>query len=167
MRQCGFIVTAIDNFSGYWRNLFVNRFFYIINDDITKSRLKRKFDFITCVSTLEHIKKYQVAAKSILSLLKKGGHLVLTVPYNSKKYIENVYKLEGSGYKFKSIFVCQVFSDKELDQMFAMNKVKIVDQEYWQVYSGEYWTFGERLYPPRQVKKEEKNQLTCILYQKI
>ncbi len=167
IRQCGFIVSAIDNVSDYWHFGMYNKYFYVINDDITKTKLKKKFDFITCVSTLEHIKNYEVAAKFMLSLLKKGGYLALTIPYNESTYIENVYLLDGSEIKQNPPFyICQVFSRNEINKIFSPNIVKIIDQEYWQIFSGNYWSFGKRLNPPRQVKKHEKFQLTCILFKK-
>ena len=56
IRPCGHKVTAIDNINDYWPKGMFNRHFHIIHDDITETKLKDTFDFIPCVSVLEHIK---------------------------------------------------------------------------------------------------------------
>jgi len=166
LRNCGFLVTAIDNIHDYWPKGMFNRHFYVINDDITNTRLAKKFDFITCVSVLEHIKNHEAAINSMFNLLNPEGHLALTFPYNENKYIENVYMLREAGYGKDASYICQVYSRNELNKWLKMNNGKIVEQEYWQIFTGDFWTFGKRLYPPRQVHKHEKHQLTCILIQK-
>lgn len=98
MRNCGSLVTATDNVRDYWPFGMVNRHFYVIDDDITATRLSDKFDLITCISVLEHIQKSDDAVRNMLSLLKSNGHLILTFPYNEKSYVRNVYKLPGSSY---------------------------------------------------------------------
>lgn len=166
LATCGYIVTAIDNIYDYWPGGMFNRHFHVINDDITNTKLKRKFDFITCVSTLEHIKEHKTAIQSLFTVLNPGGHLVLTFPYNENMYIENVYKLPGAGFGKHVSYICQVFSRNELDDWLKTNKGIILEQEYWQCYTGNFWTFGEDVYPPRQVDEHEKHHLSCILIQK-
>src|SRR5690554_5665673 len=61
MRNCGPLVTASDNIRDYWAKGILNRHYHIIDDDITKTQLKGKFDLITCISVLEHIEKYNDA----------------------------------------------------------------------------------------------------------
>ena len=166
MANCGFRVTAVDQIKEYWKGNFFNRHYYIINEDITKPKIERQFDLITCISVLEHIPDHKAAIQGMLGLLKPGGHLVLTFPYNEEQYVDNVYKLEGAGYGQDAPYVCQVFSRKEIDTWLKENPVKIIEQEYYEVFSGDLWTFGERIYPPRRVKKEEKCHLTCVVIQK-
>lgn len=166
MRNCGFVVTAIDNIRNYWSDDMINRHYYIINDDITNTHLNQTFDFISCISVLEHIKNHGAAVKSMLSLLKPGGHLVLTFPYNEKKYIENVYKLAGSGVKTDYPFITQIFSRNELNTWFRENLGIIQEQEYWRFFTGEYWTFGNMICPPVRVEQDELHQITCLLIQK-
>ena len=166
MRNCGFVVTSIDNIKDYWPRGFINRHFYVINDDITKTRLDNKFDFIACISVLEHIKDHRAAVRSMLSLLNPGGHLILTFPYNEKNYIENVYKVSGSNVKGDAPFTTQVYSRKELDLWTSENWVRILEQEYWRFFTGEYWTVGEMICPPLQVDKNEPHQISCIMLQK-
>ena len=167
MSICGISVTAIDNISDYWSKGIFNRHYYVFNDDITKSKLDMKFDLITCISVLEHIKDFEAAVKNMVNLLKKKGYLILTFPYNEEKYISNVYKLSKAGYGKEFPYICQIFSRNELNHWLDAYNLEMQKQEYWQVFNGELWTFGERVYPPRQVTKEERNQLSCILLQKI
>ncbi len=166
MRNCGFLVTSIDNISDYWPAGMINRHYHVVNDDITNTRLKNTFDFITCISVLEHIKNHAAAVKSMFSLLKPGGHLILTFPYNDKNYVKNVYKLPGSGVKEEYSFITQVFSRNELSAWTKDNGGVILEQEYWRFFTGEYWTFGDMICPPIQVGKDEEHQIGCVLIQK-
>jgi len=43
---------------------------------------------------------------------------------------------------------------------------RIVRQEFYEIFTGDFWTFGERIYPPRKVSKVDKHHLTAILIQK-
>ena len=92
---------------------------------------------------------------------------MLTFPYNEKHYVKNVYELEDSSDRGKAIaYITQAFSRKELNDWLAMGG-KILDQEYWRFYTGEYWTAGESVSPPLKVCKDERHQITCLLIQKI
>lgn len=166
IRNCGFVVTAIDNVHDYWSGSIYNRHFYVINDDITHPLLAQTFDFITCVSVLEHIPKHNDAVRSMFTLLNPGGYLALTFPYNESRYIHNVYKLPGAGYGQDSPYICQVYSRNELSKWLETNNGQIMEQEYWRIFEGDFWTFGQQLYPPVQVRKNEKHQLTCLLVRK-
>ena len=84
MRTCGFMVTAMDNVTHYWPNGMVNRHYHVLDDDILAPRTSGPFDFVTCVSTLEHIRNHDLAVRMMFSLLRPGGLLVLTFPYNNK-----------------------------------------------------------------------------------
>lgn len=166
LRTCGFIVTATDNIYDYWQQGMFNRHFYLLNDDIANTQLKEKFDLITCISTLEHIKNFHRAIKNMFSLLNPQGHLVLSFPYNENQYIENVYQLPGAGFGKNVPYICQVFSRNELNGWLEENKARIIQQEYWQIYAGQFHTFGKEIYPARKVEKEQRHQLTCVLIQK-
>lgn len=166
MRNCGFMVTAIDNIKDYWHSGMSNRHYHVINDDITNTKLDTKFDFITCVSVLEHIKNHGRAVKAMFDLLNPKGHLVLSFPYNEQTYVDNVYRLPGSVGAHKYSFVTQVYSRKELSTWLSENNARIVEQEYWRFFSGEFWTLGERLSPPVKVNKDQSHQISCLLLQK-
>jgi SAM-dependent methyltransferase len=163
MRTCGPIVRAIDNIQDYWPDGMVNRHFHIENEDAVQG-LTGSYDMVTCISVLEHIKEHDAAVRSMLAVLKPGGHLVLTFPYQESQYLEDVYRMTGAGYGADLPFVCQMYSRAEIDRWFQHDRV--VTQEFWRVFSGEYWTFGETLRPPVQTTREERHQLTCLLIQK-
>jgi len=166
MRMCGYLVTAIDNVQDYWQFGLVNRHYHVIHDDITNSKLKGPYDVITCVSVLEHIRDYHQAIRSMFHLLKPGGHLLITFPFNNEKYSQNVYALPNSSVKEAVPFITQAFSSKDVGVWLDANNAQIVDQEYWQFFKGEYWTCGEMIVPPVRVAREDRHQLTCILFQK-
>lgn len=167
MRSCGLVVTAIDNIKDYWDFGMYNRHFYVINDDITKTKLTEKFDMITCISVLEHIVDHKEAMKSMYKLLKPGGFLVLTCPYTEDKYVANVYELDKSPIDYKSFsFITQSFSKKELDGWLSESYFELSEQEYWRYYKGEAWTCGEKLERPVKVGKNELHQLSLMILKK-
>ncbi len=163
--NCGVRVTAIDNIKDYWPAGMFNRHFYVINDDITKPRLKEKFDMVTCISTLEHIEAYDDAVRSMFSLLNPGGHLVLTFPYTEKKFIDNVYALEGTNAGARP-FKTHSYARETIERWMHDNGAAIIAQEYWQFFTGECWTLGERLALPKQATKDELHQISCVLLKK-
>lgn len=165
MRTCGLVVTAIDNVTDYWSSGMTNPHFHVIDDDITRTRLDREFDFITCVSTLEHIRDHDQAVSSMFKLLAPGGCIAITCPYNERAYVENVYALPGSSVKVAYPFVTQAYSRREVEAWLAACGGRVADQEYWQFYTGEYWTEGELICPPRQVGAGDLHQISCILLQ--
>ena len=167
LRTCGCVVTAIDNVHDYWSRGMVNRHWHVIHDDITNTKLPKQFDLVTCISVLEHIVDHHKAVRNMFGLLNEGGHLIVTCPYSEEKYIENVYLLSESNAFGKSIpFVCQSYSREELNTWLSENDGEIVDQEYWQCLTGEFWTTGDQTIPPLQVDSTGRHQLTCILIRK-
>jgi SAM-dependent methyltransferase len=166
MRTCGFLVTSTDNIRDYWPAGMVNRHFYVLNDDITKTKMKQRFDVITCVSVLEHIKDHRAAVKSMFSLLNPGGHLLLTFPYNEGQYAENVYTLPDSEVKVLPPFATQAYSRDTLDTWLGEKNARIVEQEYWRMCTGKFWTCGERIRPPVKVGRDELHQISCLLLQR-
>jgi 2-polyprenyl-3-methyl-5-hydroxy-6-metoxy-1,4-benzoquinol methylase len=166
MAKCGFAVTAIDEMKSYWRLGIFNQHFYIVHDDIVHPEIAERFDFITCISSLEHIPNHDAAVRSMFNLLRPNGHIVLTFPYNDQRYVSNVYREPGAGYGRDAPYICQVFSSKEVDSWLEENRGRIVRQEFYEVFSGDLWTFGERLCPPRKVRKTDRHHLTAMLVKK-
>jgi SAM-dependent methyltransferase len=166
MANCYFRVSAIDKVSGYWIGGCFNRHWRIFSDDITNPRTKKRFDAITCLSVLEHIADHEAAVRGMFELLKPDGHLILSVPYNPTTYVEDVYRLPEAGYGKDYPYVCQVFSRKHIESWLTKNDCCLVDQEFYEIFSGEFWTFGERIYPPRKVGKDQKCHLTCLVLRK-
>jgi SAM-dependent methyltransferase len=167
IRTCGYLVTAIDNINDYWPQGMINRHFHIIDDDILNTKLKEKFDVITCISVLEHIENPSIAISNMFKLLKPGGHIFLSFPYNEESYCKNVYELPLSSYGQNNPFICQSYSRKELDSWLTESECKIVQQDYWQLFEGKFWTEGNSVVPPIKSNEQSKHQLTCLLVQKV
>ncbi|PKP40929.1 MAG: hypothetical protein CVT95_13090 [Bacteroidetes bacterium HGW-Bacteroidetes-12] len=163
---CGFEVKAIDKIEGYWGSYF-NRHYKIVSDDITNPKTKDKFQFATCLSVLEHIPNHKLAIENIHNLLEKNGYLLLTFPYNETTYHNDIYKHPEAGYGQTSNFITQVFSRDEINLWLNKTSFKIIDQEYYKVFTGEFWTFGERIAPCIKTSSNNLHHLTCLLLQKI
>jgi len=166
MSNCGFHVTATDNIRDYWPAGMTNRHYHVVNDDITKTELTGGYDFISCISVLEHIRTHRNAMTSMYGLLNPGGRLVLTFPYNEHTYVENVYHLPESTVTEKYPFITQAFSRSELNMWLFDSPFKILEQEFWQFSDGEYWTCGTKVTPPRRVVIDERHQLCCLVLEK-
>lgn len=166
IRTCGFVVTATDNVKDYWPSGMTNRHFHVIDDDITRTKLDRTFDFVSCISVLEHIRDHAAAVNGMWSLLNPGGHLLLSFPYNEKTFVENAYDLPGTTVKEKMPFVTHVYSRKEVDGWLSGKNASIVEQEYWRFFTGEFWTVGERVAPPEPSRADGPHHVTCILIRK-
>jgi hypothetical protein len=96
-------------------------------------------------------------------LLSPGGRLVLTCPYNERKYAKNVYALPESRVTERFPFVTQAYSRAQVNTWLVDSPFELLEQEYWQFFEGEYWTCGERVLPPRRVGVDDRHQLTCLL----
>jgi 2-polyprenyl-3-methyl-5-hydroxy-6-metoxy-1,4-benzoquinol methylase len=166
MRSCGSLVTASDNVRDYWDEGMINRHYHILNDDITDTHISDRFDFITCISVLEHIEKPDAAVRNMFSLLNPGGHLVMTFPYSERSYVRNVYELPGSSYGQGNPYITQSYSGAELGRWVAENQAEIVEQEYWRFWTGDHWTVGSRITPPEKVSAADSHQLSCVCLRK-
>ncbi len=167
MRTCGFLVTAIDNVRDYWTAGMVNRHYHVIDDDILSPRTRGPFDLVTCISTLEHIPDHARAVRNMLGLLRPGGLLLLSFPYNDARYCANIYALPGSIGADKYPFVTQAFSRAEVEAWLSANGAEIVAQEYWRFFTGEYWTLGDRVVPPARASRSEPHQIACLALRKL
>lgn len=169
MANCGCKVTAIDNIEDYWTNAMFNRHYYIINDNITnpKKIIGSVFDMITCVSALEHIEHCDSAVRAMFDLLKSGGILLLTFPYNEQRGVENVYTLDGSETKQIPNFKTRAYSRNNVNRWEKENKAIVIKQEYWQFFTGDYWTIGKRLDIPQKTDQFEKHQISCLVLKKL
>jgi len=159
--NCGIKVTAIDKMKGYWKGSFFNRHFRIENGDVTEPKLDKQFDFVTCISVLEHIPEHKKAVHGMISLIKKGGHLILSFPFNEENYNENVHKDKPN-----LTFVTQVYSRNQINDWLKDTEMQIVEQEYYEVFTGDFWAQGTMIIPPIKVNQNEKCHLTCILLKK-
>lgn len=167
IRHCGSLVKATDNIRDYWPLGMSNRHYHVINDDITQTGIREEFDVITCVSVLEHIRDHGAAVRNMIGLLSEEGHLIMTFPYTESTYVRNVYELEGSNaYKKRIPFIAQSFSRREVSEWCAQNGCRVVEQEYWKCWDGDYWTVGRQVVPPLRVDAGVKHDLSCLLIQK-
>lgn len=163
LRSGGALVTAIDNIRDYWPGGMHNRHYHVIDDDICHTRLTGLFDFITCISVLEHVREPGLAVRSLCALLRPGGHLVLSFPYSEPTHVDNVYALPGSSYGQSASYVTRSYCRTDLDRWLTPLDVDIVDQQYWRYWTGEFWTVGEQIIPPIQASATEPHQLSCLL----
>jgi SAM-dependent methyltransferase len=163
LANCGYEVTAIDKIESYWTGAFFNRHFHVMQDDITASRFgDGEFDAITCLSVLEHIVDNQTAMIEMCRLLRPGGVLILTGPYNETKYIDDAYRMPDAGYGKDSPYICRVHSRQTVEAWLSDSPYEIADQTWWRVFTGPLWTQGERLHPPVESSREDSHHLSCI-----
>jgi SAM-dependent methyltransferase len=162
----GYVVTAIDNVSDYWPEGSFNRHFFVRDHDITDPHLDTEFDFISCLSVLEHIQRFDAAFAGMMSLLKPKGWLAVSFPYCESQFISNAYDLPDASFGKNLPFETHIFSRREVDRWSADHGCTILKQEYWQAFTGAYWTLGDRIWPPERVDRDERHHLTCILFRK-
>ncbi len=167
MANCGCAVTAIDNIEDYWQDGMFNRHFLVLNDDIRDTKLTAKFDLVACISTLEHIDRFNESVANMAKLLNPEGLLILTFPYNEHEYQDNAYALAGSNGLQQKAFKTHIYSRRELNNWCDKNGLEIIEQNYWQAFTGPYWSVGERIIPPQQVSKEQAHHLSCVLFKKL
>ena len=163
IRNCGPVVTAIDNVTDYWRRGMVNRHFHVIDDDIRDSKLAGTFDLVVCLSVLEHIDPADAAVASMLARVSPGGHLLLTFPYTEDGYVPNVYDLPGSR-GARMPYVTQSFSRQDVTRWCA--GAELVEQEYWRFWTGRCWTDGDLITPPHPATATTPHQHACVLMRK-
>jgi 2-polyprenyl-3-methyl-5-hydroxy-6-metoxy-1,4-benzoquinol methylase len=99
-------VTALDLGKGYAKNFINNGIDHPkvnkIIGDLTKWSPDKEYDVVVCISSLEHIRKFKKAIKTMYDSLKQGGHLFITfdISRNGKrnKFLANS-KLSPLDYK--------------------------------------------------------------------
>lgn len=166
MTHAGFDVTAIDNMTDFWPSHQTNRHFHVIDDDIVAPKLNRQFDLLTCISVLEHVRDCDAAMASMARLSRPQGHIVLTFPYNETMGCPNVYAIPGSNAPKDLTITTRAYCRADLDRWRRANELAIVEQEYWEFFSGDYWTVGERI-SPRRVEQHERHHITCLLLSNV
>lgn len=168
IQTSGSKVVAIDNIVDYWPDGMVNKHFYVINEDITRTKMNDRFDAITCISVLEHIDRFDDAISNMSKLLNPGGLLLLTCPYNELEYCENVYDLPNSNAKGMNIpYKTRSFSRKNIEQWTSKYNLELVDQEFWKFFDGNLWTVGNKIFPPIKSARENQHQISCMAFKKI
>lgn len=145
---CGFDVRSID------LNPPFNRHFKVEKADITKP-ITGMYDAITCISVLEHIPDDTSAVENMFNALNSNGLLILSFPYNEERYVNNVNK-HG---------LTKVFHRGCIDSVRRFG-LDIIDQRYYQVFTGDIWAEGERL-TPIETTVNDKHHLTCVVFRKV
>jgi SAM-dependent methyltransferase len=167
LRDCGYVVTAIDNIRDYWPEGMVNRHWTVLNDDILnpKDVLSKNFDAITCISVLEHIEDHARAMQNMVHLLASGGVLILTTPYSHHHRHPNVYSHPQALYGKDSPYICRASSETELNQWVAAG-LTLETRELWRLFTGPVWATGERCAWQSVTLEDEPHQLGCFVFRK-
>lgn len=164
LSDCGCVVTAIDNIRDYWPAGMINRRWHVVDDDITRTRLPGPFDMVTCISVLEHIVDYRSAVRSMMQLLKPGGHWVLAGPYTELEHVENCYGVSGTHESMRNLpYICRSYSRADLDDWLADTDGELVEAEFWKGWSGRHWALGERIAPPLPSDRDSAHNHACFL----
>lgn len=163
MSHCGAEVMAIDKFDGYWVKRPFNRHFLLVRDDVCDSRLSGAFDMITCTDVIQHVPRHGQALETIARLLRPGGIAIIGCFFNETHYVPDVYRLLGSGVlNPPNGMSCQILSRSEIQSWTKNTGLEVVDEELWNCFTGDYWTFGERIEPPLRSSPAEKHHLICL-----
>jgi SAM-dependent methyltransferase len=78
------------------------------------------FDLIICSDVLEHIKNHELAFSELARVLKRGGILIITVPYDSEN---NRINYKGFGH------VRPGYSEQDMQTLCDKNSLKIIKIE--------------------------------------
>ena len=167
LRNCGFVITAIDNVGDYWDFKMVNRHWMFLNVDITKPReFQGPFDAVTCISVMEHIVNHEMAVGNMLRLLAPNGLLIITTPYNHHEYCSNVYERPDALYGHDLPYICRSHSAREIGQWQGLG-ARLTRREIWRLFTGPVWATGERIPWEQARTADEPDQLGCFEFEKV
>jgi 2-polyprenyl-3-methyl-5-hydroxy-6-metoxy-1,4-benzoquinol methylase len=166
LRNCGFVVTAIDNVRDYWASGMTNRHWTVLDVDIVDPQgLDGEFEAITCISVLEHIEDHATAVRNMHRYLAPGGLLILTTPFSAGNPCPNVYARPDALYGQQAAYICRSSSQAELDQWLSCG-FSLERQELWRLFTGPVWATGERSDWQRVTDPAESHQLGCFALRK-
>ena len=139
VNYCGLRCTSVDNMRDYWTDYEVNHYSKVKNLDITKinDSMKSNYDFITCISVLEHVHDWKSAAANLKQYLKSGGILFFSFPYNSQATIEDLYSVTDAEC---GTIPTRSFSDEDIRLL--SNEMDIIEQSYYKCWTGSLWSDG-------------------------
>lgn len=167
LRNCGFVVTAIDNVRDYWPRGMTNRHWEILDVNIVSpSGLQGEFDAVTCISVIEHIEAHAAAVQNMHRYLAPGGLLILTTPFSIHSPCPNVYARPDALYGHQASYICRSSSQSELDLWLSCG-FTVESQELWQLFTGPVWATGERCEWKLVTDPAELHQLGCFALRKI
>ena len=87
--------------------------------DVYKDKLKKNYDYILIIETLEHINNPKKAVKKYLKYCNE--RLIVTVPYKEKGWIEHVYKFDTNS--FEDI---KEFKKYKIQKIVIRKKMKLI-----------------------------------------
>jgi len=90
LRERGFKIIYMDKKSGDGIDIVVD-----IEDSDILQKIEREFKLVLCTNVLEHVNNVEKAMRNIISLVSKGGYLLVTVPYKYPRHddpIDNLYR---------------------------------------------------------------------------
>lgn len=181
----GLQVKAIDKQVGYERFPLRNRHFRVQKEDITASGTlyglkEQSVDAITCISTLEHIRAFDAAMKGMFVRLRRGGVLILTIPW-WYVYVKDLVAHLGEDSLFsvaarREGHLTQLFSPAQVDEWCRWDW-RIIRREDWHLFTGMLYMQGGRLARPRLLGQRAGGssglaeglpgtQLSCFVFQR-
>jgi SAM-dependent methyltransferase len=167
LRNCGFVVTAIDNVRDYWRQGMVNRHWTVLDVDITDPQeFHGPFDAVTCISVMEHIVDHEKAMRNMLRLLAPGGSLIITTPYSHREPCPNVYKRSDALYGQDLPYICRSHSALEIEQWQRLG-ARVKRRELWRLFSGPVWATGNHIDWEEAPSEDAPHQLGCFEFEKV
>jgi 2-polyprenyl-3-methyl-5-hydroxy-6-metoxy-1,4-benzoquinol methylase len=152
LSSCGYDVTATDRKVGWWQHHF-NRHYPVIKDDILNTRIKEKYQFITCISTIEHIYPFN-AVKCMAELLEQKGYLLLTFPYGEES--------NHDVYDGKQPFITAQFSMAIVKKWLDESNLELIKWKEYKVFDSNIWGQGNRINP----YPCDNGNLLCVLLKK-
>ena len=99
-------------------------------------------------------------------LVENGGYLILSSPCNEENYHEDIHTHPYARFGKGGNYITQVYSRNEINAWIQTTTFKIVDQEFFKVFTGEFWSFGEGIVLVEKVENRDMHHLTWILLQK-
>jgi 2-polyprenyl-3-methyl-5-hydroxy-6-metoxy-1,4-benzoquinol methylase len=123
----------------------------IFNSAIGDIRTDRMFDIITMTDLIEHLQDVRKDFSKISSLLKDGGHLLMTTP-NTGSFTRKLLGKKWFQYKFEHVIYFDKRSLRYLLKGFDIlemhNSTKLLKWKYYRLYIKKYGSrFISRLMP--------------------
>ncbi len=167
LKDCGYVVTAIDNVHDFWPDGMVNRHWTVQDVDILNpgDRVAPGVEAITCISVLEHIPDHVRAMQNMARLLAADGTLILTTPYSHHHFHPNVYAHPEALYGQGEPYICRSSSAAELTQWLDAG-LTLERRELWRLFTGSVWATGERCAWQQVESEDQPHQLGCFLFRK-
>jgi len=114
---------AIEFSKGLFQHYDLDAKFYV--DDFMKLPFPNEhFDLIHGNTVLEHVHETKKAVNELLRVLKKGGHILITVPNSNRKF--SGHDLYHTINRFD--YFSRTFYPKEIESFFTQNSCEIVDR---------------------------------------